>query len=456
MAEVGVLTARLTATAAANRAQRIFASAARKEALDRELELRTAEQVATSLGNMKGALMKLGQLASFADDGMPEPVRAALAQLQSDAPPMSPQLAAEVVEDELGSPPEKLFAEWDPVPIAAASIGQVHRAMTHAGEAVAVKLQYPGIARAIASDLDNIDLIGLIAPVLFKGLDVDAVAAELRARVSEELDYQLEAQRQQRFADFYRGHPHVHVPEVLSELSGARVLTSELSDGARFAELETWDQAEKNLAGETIYRFAFSSIYRMHAFNGDPHPGNYLFHGGGRVTFLDFGLVKEFTDIDIKEMLAMVGVAVVDRRPGAVRRMCEELGFIVPGAPVGDEAVEDFMAVFFDLLHSDEVTTVTPEWASGVARRLMRGRATHADVVKWANMPAKFLILQRINVGLFAILGQLSATANWRRITEEIWPTTLGPPSTPMGEREHAWLAVAHPEILGSRQTTLT
>ena len=446
---VGGLAARAGATAALNRSQRVFASAERKEQLDRQLELKTAEQVSEVLGGMKGVMMKLGQLASFVDDGMPEPVRAALSQLQADAPPMAPELAAGVVDDELGAPPESVFAEWDPIPIAAASIGQVHRAMTHDGRAVAVKVQYPGVDTAIAADLDNMDLAGMMAPLLFKGLDVAAVAAELRTRLTEELDYRLEATRQQRFADWYRGHPYIRVPDVVADLSARRVLTTELAEGVRFSEMESWDQDEKDLAAETIYRFVFGSLYRMHAFNGDPHPGNYLFGGSGKVTFLDFGLVKEFADHEIGQILRVIDGCVLNRRPGSARRACQDVGFIVPGAPVSDEAVDEFMSLFFDAVEGHGVTTVTPEWASEVTRRILSGRATHAEVVKWSNLPTPFVILQRINVGLLAILGRMSATGDFRAIAEEMWPLTLGPPSTAMGEEEAAWLSRAHPDVAG-------
>jgi len=445
--QVGGLAARAGVAAALNRSQRVFASAARKEQLDRELELRTAEQVVEVLGGMKGAVMKLGQLASFADDGMPEPVRAALSRLQAEAPSMAPELAAGVVQQELGVQPEVAFAEWDPIPIAAASIGQVHRAMTRDGRAVAVKVQYPGVDKAIAADLDNMDLAGVLAPLLFKGLDVAAVAAELRTRLNEELDYRLEATRQQRFADWYRGHPYIKVPDVVAGLSARRVLTTDLAEGVRFSQMESWDQAEKDLAAETIYRFVFGSLYRMHAFNGDPHPGNYLFDGGGRVTFLDFGLVKEFTPQEIGQVLKVIDGCVLNRHPGSARRACEDVGCIVPGAPVSDQAVDEFMAVFFDAIESHGVTTVTPEWASEVTRRILSGRATHAEVVKWSNLPASFVILQRINIGLLAILGRMSATANFRAIAEEMWPLTAGPPSTPMGEEEARWLSRGHPDV---------
>ena len=309
MARLG---ARVGTTAASNRARRVFASAERKEALDAELELRTAEDVAATLGNMKGVMMKLGQVASFVDDGMPEPVRQALEQLQADAPPMSVELAAEMVERELGAPPEKLFAEWDPVPIAAASIGQVHRAITRDGRAVAVKVQYPGVEEAIKADLAGMEMSMLPAPVVFKNFDVQPFIDELRERIGEELDYRIEASNQQLFADYYRGHPFIHVPDVIASLSSERVLTSELATGVRFAELEEWEASERQLAAETIFRFVFRSLYRLKAFNGDPHPGNYLFRPGGRVTFLDFGLVKRFTDDDISQLLDLVDAMVLD------------------------------------------------------------------------------------------------------------------------------------------------
>ncbi|HZQ26923.1 MAG TPA: AarF/UbiB family protein, partial [Acidimicrobiales bacterium] len=224
---------RLGRRQAAHQARRVFASAERREELDREHELRTAADVAGALGNMKGALMKLGQLASFLDDGLPAPMREALASLQQDAPPMSGSLAAEVVAHELGASPDQLFAEWDPTPIAAASIGQVHRAITHDGQAVAVKVQYPGVDRAIRTDLDNTQLLVQAVGMMFPGLDPGPIVDELKTRLTEELDYRLEAKNQRLFAAFYDRHPFIHVPAVRDDLSSERVLTTELATGAR-------------------------------------------------------------------------------------------------------------------------------------------------------------------------------------------------------------------------------
>ena len=300
----------------ASNAPRLFASAGEhRQQLRNDLALQTAEDVAVTLGTMKGVLMKLGQMASYVDDGLSPAARRTLSRLQDSVPPMSPELAAQVVTEELGRPPERAFATWDPEPIAAASIGQVHRAITHDGRAVAVKVQYPGIAETIAADLGNVALLRRMLKITAPSQDVDALLAELRERVTEELDYRREARNQQLFARYYEGHPTIGVPQIVDELSTRRVVTSDLADGARFAELAGWSQAERDLAAETIYRFVFRSLYEAHAFNGDPHPGNYLFHGGGRVTFLDFGLVKYFTAEEMRPLAAMVKHLCVDQTP---------------------------------------------------------------------------------------------------------------------------------------------
>ena len=235
-------------TYATTAARKLFASAERRAELDDERRLRSAEQVAERLGNMKGALMKVGQMASYLDDGLPEPVRQALAALQADAPPMSAELAAEVVERELGRPPDELFLEWDPEPIAAASIGQVHRAVavdptTQRELAVAVKVQYPGVAEAIEADLANTDLLGTLLRQGFGGLDPTEMVAEIKERVVR--GARLPAgggTNQSEFAAFYRGHPFIHVPAVVPALSTGKVLTSELVVGTPWRDILSWDQ----------------------------------------------------------------------------------------------------------------------------------------------------------------------------------------------------------------------
>jgi predicted unusual protein kinase regulating ubiquinone biosynthesis (AarF/ABC1/UbiB family) len=417
-------------------AREVFASAARREDLRNEQQLKTAADVVALLGSMKGVLMKLGQMASYLDSGLPEPVRQSLATLQQDAPPMAPELAAAVVTAELGAPPDVVFAEWDPVPIAAASIGQVHRAITRDGTAVAVKVQYPGVDEAIRSDLANTALLVRLASTLFPGLEATPLIGELRARLLEELDYRLEAENQQRFADMFAGHPFIAIPAVRFDLSTGRVLTTALVAGARYDEVAEWSAEERNLAGETIFRFVFGCLYRMHAFNGDPHPGNYLFHRGGRVTFLDFGLVKWFTPDEVTQLAEMVDAIVLRRDAHRFRAAVEAAGFLRPDPTLSDEAVAASLRHYYELVLDLGATTCTPEYASETVRRFFDAGD---EVIKRANVPPAFVVLQRINLGLYAVLAGLRATADWRRIAEEIWPWVDASPSTPLGRAEAQW-----------------
>jgi predicted unusual protein kinase regulating ubiquinone biosynthesis (AarF/ABC1/UbiB family) len=416
----------------------LFASVERRGELRHDLALRSADEVAEELGSMKGVLMKLGQMASYIYDDMPLTFRAAMSRLQRNAPPMTGGLAASVIEEELGGAPEHVFAEWDPVPFAAASIGQVHRAITRQGRAVAVKVQYPGVARSITSDLRNVGLLRRVVGAAFPGLDVRSLVDELGERLAEEVDYAREAQMQELFASYYEGHPFMHVPHVVRELSTGRVLTSELVSGASFEELLTWGRHEKDLAAETIHRFVFRSLYRLHAFNGDPHPGNYLFHRGGHVTFLDFGLTKLFTDEDLAPLADAVRYLVFEKDYEGFRSSLERAGFLRAGAPVATDLVVDRFALFYSTALRDEPMTITPAFASAIVRRFFDARGPLAP---YSDVPRQYVVMQRINLGLYAVLGSLEATANWRRIAEEIWPFRNAPPSTPIGVAEARWEA---------------
>jgi predicted unusual protein kinase regulating ubiquinone biosynthesis (AarF/ABC1/UbiB family) len=438
MARIG---ARAGGDLVVTRARSLLADDATRDRLKAEFELRTAEQVAEALGGMKGALMKLGQMASYLDQGLPESVRDTLAQLQSEAPPMSAELVAEVVRDELGAPPESVFADWDPVPLASASIGQVHRAVTHEGLPVAVKVQYPGVDRAVAADLENTDLLFNVMSLLFPGMEPGPIVAELRERLVEELDYRIEADHQRLFAAQYRGHPYIHVPSVVDHLCTARVLTTELAEGARFAEVVTWSDEERQLAAECLYRFAFGSIYGLRAFNGDPHPGNYLFRPGGHITFLDFGLCKRFTDDEVGVFEDMIRAMVLDRDVRAFHRVVERIGILPPGFEVADEDLADYFGFFYEFVMDDREMEITPEYSSRSVRQFFDLSGPHAEIMKAANLPPSLVIIQRINLGLFALFGDLGARGNWRRIAEELWPFVSGPPSTPMGQEIAAWAA---------------
>ena len=423
----------------AGSAPRLFLAAGEsRERLRGDLAMQTADDVAATLGTMKGVMVKLGQMASYVDEGLAPSVRRTLSRLQDSVPPMSAELAAGVVAEELGQPPDELFERWDPEPIAAASIGQVHRAISRDGRAVAVKVQYPGIAEMMTADLDNVSLLRRMLRVTAPSQDVDSLIAELRERVLEELDYRREARNQQLLHEYFAGHPTISVPAIVGELSARRVVTSELVTGARFSEVIGWPQAERDLAGETLYRFVFRSLYEVHAFNGDPHPGNYLFHPGGKVTFLDFGMVKHFDDADLLPLMQMARNLCVAGDPAKFRASLEEAGFLVPGAPLTDDAVADHLAVFYQLIRESKTVTVTGEYASAVVRRFFDVRS---PVAQYARIPRSYVILQRINLGLFALLGEMKATANWRAIAEEIWPFLQAPPTTAIGRAEQPWLA---------------
>jgi predicted unusual protein kinase regulating ubiquinone biosynthesis (AarF/ABC1/UbiB family) len=440
------LAARGGARYAGSAPQLFLAAGEHRQQLRQDLALQTAEDVAVTLGAMKGVLMKIGQMASYVDDGLSPAVRRTLSRLQDSVPPMSPELAAQVIIEELGLPPERLLRRWDPEPIAAASIGQVHRAVTLDGRPVAVKVQYPGVAETMAADLSNVALLRRMLRITAPSQDVDALVTELRDRVLEELDYRREAANQRLLAGYYRGHPTIHIPEIVGELSARRVVTSELSDGARFGELAGWPQHERDLAAETIYRFVFRSLYEVKAFNGDPHPGNYLFHGGGRVTFLDFGLVKHFTPDELRPLMQLARRLCVENDPEGFRRSLEEAGFLVPGAPLGTDAIVSHLGVFYATIREPGALTITSDYASSVVRRFFDVRS---PVAQYVSVPRSYVILQRINLGLFALLGELNATADWRSIAEEIWPFVQGPPSTPMGAAEAAWRAGRHPRAAG-------
>ena len=282
-----------------------------------EFYIRTAERYAELLGRSKGALMKAGQILSFVSAAPAVPAelqsayQTALTRLRDDAPPMAGELACVVLERELGRRTESVFAEFDWTPLAAASIGQVHSARLHDGRAVAVKIQYPGAADAIRADLKNSELLSTFLGLIFglspskSSFDLRGAAREIGARITEELDYRLEAANQAEFAEIYREHPFIHVPEVVGELCTERVLVQELVQGKSWSEALASGQELRNRWAEAIYRFTYGTILRCCLFNADPHPGNYLFHEDGGVSFLDFGCVKRLERGQVDVMIAI-------------------------------------------------------------------------------------------------------------------------------------------------------
>ena len=405
--------------------------------LEQQFAIRSAEDVARVLGGMNGAIMKAGQMLSFIADGLPPEAQAALATLQQDVPPMAPSLAEGVIRDELGADPEHLFLDWNPVPLGAASIGQVHKAVTRHGEVVAVKVQYPGVDKAIKSDLDNAEVLyGLFASFALKNLDVKALVDELRARMADELDYRLEAELQAEFAERYEGHPFIHVPHVLPELSSRRVLTTEWVDGMRFEEFATTaDHDTKQKAAEVIFRFAQGAIQHHHVFNGDPHPGNYIFHPDGSVTFLDFGLVKRWGPGEL-ESLSGVLDRIIERDPVGTAAAAVAAGFLPPDHGLDPQLLFEYVSGPYEPFMV-ECFTYTRAWVSKALQTVVDMQGRFGEVIRLLNMPPSYVILDRVVWGISALLGRLEATNNWADLLAEY--RKGAPPSTELGKIEEAW-----------------
>jgi len=280
-ATVGTLAASEAMKQFGTRAANVTRSQAGAEEAMARRQLETAKQIVTVLGTMKGAAMKLGQVMSFLDVGLvPEQHREEfqheLAKLRDAAPTVSFKQMQRVIEDDLEEPIDDVFASFYEQPIAAASIGQVYRATLHDGREVAVKVQYPGVAGAVRADLQNLEMIMRLLKRMTPGMDVKAIAEEIRERIAEELDYELEAQNQRSLARIFTGHPFIFVPDVVGELSRERVLVSEFVQGTGFEELKGYSQAVRDRMGEIVFRFFVGCLYRHRQFSGDPHPGNFL------------------------------------------------------------------------------------------------------------------------------------------------------------------------------------
>jgi predicted unusual protein kinase regulating ubiquinone biosynthesis (AarF/ABC1/UbiB family) len=394
------------------------------EAMSRR-QLETAKQIVAVLGTMKGAAMKLGQVMSFLDVGLvPEEHReefqAELAKLRDAAPTVSFKQMRKVIEDDLEEDLDEIFSEFDAEPVAAASIGQVYRArLARDGREVAVKVQYPGVAGAVRADMQNLDMIMRLLKRMTPGLDVKAVTREIRERIEEELDYELEAQNQRALARIFSGHPFIVVPDVVSALSRERVLVSDFVDGVGFEELKEGTQAERDRLGEIVFRFFLGCLYRHHQFSGDPHPGNFLLLDDGRVAFLDFGLFKRMDAAAVELELACQR-AVVEEDPARLHRLLAESGFLPDPDRVDPESLLEFIrdAIWW-YTTADRVVELTPQIATKVMIESSDPRSSHFREMRHQDMRPEHLFGRRMEMLTLAVLSQLRARANWHRIARE-------------------------------------
>jgi len=434
-AAIGTEATRYAGTAATN----VGRSDERKAERLENRHLDAALKMAAVLGEMKGAAMKIGQMASFIDiEFLPPEYREIyqrqLAKLRSHAPAMPWKKVRAVLEEEYeGKPVDSLFSSFEEEAFAAASIGQVHRATLPDGRPVAVKVQYPGIADALESDMANAGIIVRLAKALAPGLDAKAVAGEIRERVLEELDYEYEAQNQRAFARAYDGHPFIYVPKVHSALSRRRVLVSEYVEGLDFEQVKTLDQYDRDLFGEIVFRFCFGSIYHLQHFNADTHPGNYLLMEDGRVAFLDFGMTKRLTPEQIKLEQRAVDAATRDDPDGLLVAL-DEIGFLANPKRIDAERLMEHVKMVGGWYLEDGDLEITPKRVMKMIEVTSDPRSDFYDLVRKESLPADELMGRRMETGLLAVLAQLRATANWHRIMRE-W-IYADPPSTVLGAAE--------------------
>ena len=396
---------------------------ASEQALSRR-QLETAKQIVAVLGTMKGAAMKLGQVMSFLDMGLvPEEHREEfqreLAKLRDSAPTVSFKQMKRVIEEDLEEPISEVFASFEEEPIAAASIGQVYRATLLDGREVAVKVQYPGVASAVRADMQNLDMIMRLLKRMTPGMDVKAITEEIRERIVEELDYELEAQNQRSLARIFAGHPFIVVPEVIGSLSRERVLVSEFVSGVGFEELKVRSQAERDRIGEIVFRFFLGCLYRHRQFSGDPHPGNFMLLEDGRIAFLDFGLFKRMEGEAVELELAAQR-AVAEGDAAGLHRLLSESGFLPDPDRVDPEHLLAFIrdAIWW-YTTADEPVQLTPEIATQVMIESSDPRSAYFREMRHQDMRPEHLFGRRMEMLTLAVLSQLRARANWHRIARE-------------------------------------
>jgi predicted unusual protein kinase regulating ubiquinone biosynthesis (AarF/ABC1/UbiB family) len=416
----------------------------RQVALERR-HIEAAEQIVAALGTMKGAAMKVGQVMSFLDVGVvPEEYREEfqrkLAALRDAAPTVTFKQMGRVIEEELGEPLSDVFAEFDEEPIAAASIGQVYRAQLQDGRQVAVKVQYPGVAAAVRADMQNLGLILRLAKRIAPGMDPKAIGQEIRDRIEEELDYELEAQNQRALARIFRDHPFIVVPEVVGSLSRERVMVSEFVHGTGFEELKTRPQEERDRIGEILFRFYFSCLYRHHQFSGDPHPGNSMLLDDGRMAFFDFGLFKRMPAAAVELEMA-VARAVMEGDKDTIMRLGTDTGFFPePEKFDPDKVLEHFRAAT-SWYTVDDYIELTPEYATQVLIDMSDPRSEYFGQLRHESAPPDHIFGRRMEVLTLAVISQLRARGNFHRIAREWFYSDE--PETELGEQEASFYARA-------------
>lgn len=403
----------------------------------------TIDSLVDQLAVMRGAAMKAGQVLSTVefpglDEDQSSYLQQRLASLRDSVPAVSWKEMRKLLAEEWGSQPERVLAEIGPEPAAAASIGQVYRARTVDGDEVAVKVQYPGIAETVESDMRNLRLLTPLLRQLMPGLDIKEVLAELGERIVEECDYELEASNHRRVERFWRGHPFVLVPGVDTELSRRRVLVTEWIDGMDFREVANQPDGVRDRYAEIVYRFFYGTVRQLGLALGDPHPGNYLLCADGKVAFFDFGMIRRLPPGYLDDE-AVIAAALREDDAEAVLDGMRELGYL-PG-PREDwdaELLMDYMREISWWLKSDRPLRLAPEDMWRGSESLHRQRELF-EQLRRMTLPPEALLLRRMEGLLFQIATTVRARAHWGTLLREL--IEGGEPVSELGRAHAAWLA---------------
>ncbi|SNT54841.1 Predicted unusual protein kinase regulating ubiquinone biosynthesis, AarF/ABC1/UbiB family [Streptosporangium subroseum] len=384
------------------------------EIVAQEIQERTAEQIFKVLGELKGGAMKLGQALSIFEAALPPevvgPYRATLTKLQDAAPPLPAKTVHKVLVEQLGDDWRENFQSFEDRPTAAASIGQVHKAVWHDGRTVAVKIQYPGAGKALLSDFTQLARLGKLFGVLLPGLDIKSVLSELRERVVEELDYLREAEAQHAFALEFKDDPDFLIPDVIA--ANEQVLVSEWVDGTPLSRIITdGTQEERDRAGLQLVRFVFSSPARVGMLHADPHPGNFRIVEDGRMCVLDFGAVNRMPD-GYPPLFGKLTRIFNNGDMATVMQGLRDEGFIRPHIEVDAEALRAFLAPYVEPTAVEEFT-FSREWLQNQAATVTDLRP--GNVVRQLNLPSSYVLIHRVHAAGIGVLCQLGATARFRQ-----------------------------------------
>ncbi|WP_194816528.1 AarF/ABC1/UbiB kinase family protein [Nocardia sp. XZ_19_385] len=404
---MGIMARRVTATGKA------LVTGASRGDLDDALIEKAADEVFAVLGELKGGAMKLGQALSVAEASIPprfaDRYRTALVKLQSQAPPMSTRSVHRMLTEQLGTRWRDRFSVFDDEPVAAASIGQVHRAVWHDGRTVAVKVQYPGADTALLSDLKMLQMFSGAFTKLMPGADAKGLIDEFIARTADELDYRIESAHQRRFALAFDGDPRFFVPKVIA--SAPKVLVTQWLEATPLAQIITGgSKAQRDSAGLLLAEFGLSSPARVGYLHCDPHPGNFQLLDDGRLGVIDFGASIALPQ-GIPAVIGELARHAVAEDYLAAAKTLQDNGFLRPGQQLEIEPIQRLVAPIVAQIDGDNLH---------ISRKLLQGHTARALDVKNMSMnnamaikaPAQWpelAMLGRTFAGVVGVCAQLDA-----------------------------------------------